>query len=116
MSPKQTNVKDELKLFLSGHDTRLICAEVVIASNSMVVSLHEGYGPKAFEAFLAQLDFNYEDWSDSDDYPMSLFRSVTGTFWFEDGNWAARSAIDGREWWGLSAGDAPPIPDRLSCR
>lgn len=63
-----------------------------------------GYTPEQYEAFLNQINVNY----DSGYGGQNLF----GTIWYMDGSWSERGEYDGSEWW--EHRELPAIPEELA--
>ena len=55
------------------------------------ICLKAGYSESDFEAFLKQLDFEYDDGYGT--------QYVDGIVWLEDGKWLEREEYDGSEEW-----------------
>ena len=97
-----TNAKQE---FLNEVETLPVKAATVQYkyNNGYSIDLKVGYSKEDYQAFLNQLDFNY----DSGYGGQELF----GTIWIEDGSWFDRGEYDGSEWWRYNS--MPEIPDYL---
>ncbi len=69
-----------------------------------VFKLPIGYTEEQYQAFLNQLDFEYDDGYGG--------QVVFGTIWMEDGTWLTRGEYDGSEWWEVHS--RPVVPSVLT--
>jgi hypothetical protein len=56
-----------------------------------VSNLKEGYSEEDLNAFLQELDFDYNNGYGT--------QNLFGTIWYTDGTWSSRGEYDGSEWW-----------------
>lgn len=73
------------------------------AEEGKTISLPMNYNRQQYDAFLAQIDFEYYDGFGG--------QELFGTIWYEDGTWSRRGEYDGSEWWDYNS--CPEIPKEL---
>lgn len=100
------NAKQELLDMLDG--TRPICAKITIGCYEERVHaiLISNYRESEWEAFLRQLDVEYDNGYGG--------QELYGTVWLPDGVWFERGEYDGSEWWEAYA--YPTIPEQLKAQ
>lgn len=91
------NAKKELLIHICGRGLK--CA--AIQCHGKTIDFPVGGD---FEAFLTELDFEYDDEFGG--------QVLFGTLWYNDGAYSDRQEYDGSEWWEYFT--APDIPERLT--
>lgn len=73
------------------------------SEDSKDIDLKQGYSQLDLSAFLADLDFEYDNGYGG--------QELDGTIWCLNGTWFTRGEYDGSEWWERHA--YPAIPQEL---
>lgn len=97
--------KEELVWVLNGQN--LLCAYITYLPDGLDASLQlmlpVGYTQEEYEAFLKELDFNYDNGYG--------FQHLYGTLWCDNGLWFDRHEYDGSECWQMHR--YPNVPQEL---
>lgn len=72
-----------------------------LKSNDILLKV--GYTTEEYNAFLNELDFDYDAGYGG--------QELYGTIWLTDGTWFTRGEYDGSEWWDFNS--LPEIPEDL---
>jgi hypothetical protein len=111
----RTNAKLEfIRATTRNGDVKVHCATITYSPNglwdeetepqSKHVFLKVGYTTEEYNAFLNQLDFDYDTGYGG--------QELYGTVWMLDDTWLTRGEYDGSEWWDFNS--LPEIPKELA--
>lgn len=99
------NAKTELLSELRRVETPVLCANIlrVFSVGSAQIRLSVGFTESEWQAFLEELDFDYED--------LRGGLELAGVVWFTDGSWLERKTDWRIQYWEYIS--CPAIPDDL---
>ena len=98
------NAREEFLIDTKVHT--VLCAEITLKKGYddwAEIKLKVGYTEEEYEAFLSQLDCDYDSGYGG--------QELSGCVWLEGGAWLERGEYDGSEWWEYKT--TPKSPKKL---